>query len=133
MSSSQIWLGFHFASAYKEVAEETKDSCVSFRKSLDTQERSQIFLLMVMAFTGAEFYSVMVGVVPLYVAMFLGYGSLRWWKLVQVPEQCVGIAQLNTYFLLPAYVCHFLAFNNPYNLSLRILAADFLSKAVLLC
>ncbi|CAM6020715.1 unnamed protein product [Sphagnum balticum] len=86
-----------------------------------------------MTFTGAEFYSVMVGVVPLYVAMFLGYGSLRWWKLVQVPEQCVGIAQLNTYFLRPAYVCHFLAFNNPYNLSLRILAADFLSKAVLLC
>jgi auxin efflux carrier family len=88
---------------------------------------------MIMTFTGAEFYSVTVGVVPLYVAMLLGYGSVRWWKLVQVPEQCVGIAQLNTYFLLPAYVCHFLAFNNPYNLSLRILAADFLSKAVLLC
>ncbi|CAK9857835.1 unnamed protein product [Sphagnum jensenii] len=86
-----------------------------------------------MTFTGAEFYNVMVGVVPLYVAMLLGYGSLRWWKLVQVPEQCAGIAQLNTYFLLPAYVCYFLAFNNPYNLSLHILAADFLSKAVLLC
>ncbi|CAK9191856.1 unnamed protein product [Sphagnum troendelagicum] len=86
-----------------------------------------------MTFTAAEFYNVMVGVVPLYMAMLLGYGSLRWWKLVQVPEQCVGIAQLNTYFLLPAYVCHFLAFNNPYNLSLHILAADFLSKAVLLC
>jgi hypothetical protein len=67
------------------------------------------------------------------VALLPGYGSLRWWKLVQVPEQCVGIAQVNTYFLLLAYVCHFPAFNNPYTLSLRILAADFLSKAVLLC
>ncbi|CAM6020648.1 unnamed protein product [Sphagnum balticum] len=86
-----------------------------------------------MAFTGAQFYSVMVGVVPLYVAILLGYGSLRWWKLVQEPQQCVGIAQLNTYFLIPAYVFRVLAFNNPYTLSLRILAADFLSKAVPLC
>ncbi len=86
-----------------------------------------------MAFTGAQFYSVMVGVVPLYVAMLLGYGSLRWWKLVQERQQCVGIAQLNTYFLIPAYVFRVLAFNNPYTLSLRILAADFLSKAVPLC
>ncbi|CAK9190432.1 unnamed protein product [Sphagnum troendelagicum] len=86
-----------------------------------------------MAFTGAQFYSVMVGVVPLYVAILLGYGSLRWWKLVQEPQQCVGIAQLNTYFLIPVYVFHVLAFNNPYTLSLRILAADFLSKAVPLC
>ncbi|CAN5952573.1 unnamed protein product [Sphagnum jensenii] len=86
-----------------------------------------------MAFTGAQFYSVMVGVVPLYVAILLGYGSLRWWKLVQEPQQCVGIAQLNTYFLIPVYVFHVLAFNDPYTLSLRILAADFLSKAVPLC
>jgi hypothetical protein len=38
MSSSQIWLGFHFASAYKEVAEETKDLSLSERVETHTRE-----------------------------------------------------------------------------------------------
>ncbi|CAM6003959.1 unnamed protein product [Sphagnum balticum] len=83
---------------------------------------------MIMTFTAAEFYNVMVGVVPLYMAMLLGYGSLRWWKLVQVPEQCVGIAQLQ--HLLPPSCLRlpFPGFQQPYNLSLHILAADFSPK-----
>lgn len=44
MSSSQIWLGFHFASAYKEVAEETKDLSLSKRVEIHKRDRRFFFL-----------------------------------------------------------------------------------------
>ncbi|RVX18097.1 Auxin efflux carrier component 1 [Vitis vinifera] len=37
-----------------------------------------------------DFYHVMTAVVPLYVAMILAYGSVKWWKIF-TPDQCSGI------------------------------------------
>ncbi|KAK3435362.1 hypothetical protein EUGRSUZ_C00078 [Eucalyptus grandis] len=40
--------------------------------------------------TGKDMYDVLAAVVPLYVAMILAYGSVRWWKIF-TPDQCSGI------------------------------------------
>jgi len=37
-----------------------------------------------------DLYTVISAVVPLYVTMFLAYGSVKWWKIFS-PEQCAGI------------------------------------------
>ncbi|KAG2281503.1 hypothetical protein Bca52824_052723 [Brassica carinata] len=37
-----------------------------------------------------DLYTVLTAVIPLYVAMILAYGSVRWWKIFS-PDQCSGI------------------------------------------
>ncbi|NP_001238349.1 auxin efflux carrier component 1c [Glycine max] len=69
--------------------------------------------------------------VPLYVAMILAYGSVKWWKIFS-PDQCSGINRFVALFAVPLLSFHFIASNNPYEMNLRFLAADTLQKIIIL-
>lgn len=68
---------------------------------------------------------------PLYVAMMLAYGSVRWWKIF-TPDQCSGINRFVALFAVPLLSFHFIASNNPYTMSMRFIAADTLQKLIVL-
>jgi auxin efflux carrier family len=81
--------------------------------------------------TGTDFYHVMTAMVPLYVAMILAYGSVRWWRIF-TPDQCSGINRFVALFAVPLLSFHFISTNNPYTMNLRFIAADTLQKLVVL-
>ncbi|XP_071702607.1 probable auxin efflux carrier component 1c [Rutidosis leptorrhynchoides] len=81
--------------------------------------------------TLSDFYHVMTAVVPLYVAMILAYGSVKWWKIF-TPDQCSGINRFVALFAVPLLSFHFISSNNPYKMNLRFIAADTLQKLVVL-
>ncbi|WZY76815.1 hypothetical protein YC2023_023199 [Brassica napus] len=81
--------------------------------------------------TATDFYHVMTAMVPLYVAMILAYGSVKWWKIF-TPTQCSGINRFVALFAVPLLSFHFIAANNPYAMNLRFLAADSLQKVIVL-
>nr|WCB22847.1 PIN2 [Zizania latifolia] len=81
--------------------------------------------------TGRDIYDVLAAVVPLYVAMFLAYGSVRWWGIF-TPDQCSGINRFVAVFAVPLLSFHFISTNNPYAMNYRFLAADSLQKLVIL-
>ncbi|OIW10133.1 hypothetical protein TanjilG_21970 [Lupinus angustifolius] len=78
-----------------------------------------------------DFYHVMTAMVPLYVAMILAYGSVKWWKIFS-PSQCSGINRFVALFAVPLLSFHFIASNNPYKMNLRFIAADTLQKVIVL-
>ncbi|WOK92225.1 hypothetical protein Cni_G00916 [Canna indica] len=81
--------------------------------------------------TAADFYNVMAAVVPLYVAMILAYGSVKWWNIF-TPSQCSGINRFVALFAVPLLSFHFISGNNPYTMNLRFIAADTLQKLMVL-
>ncbi|WJX54495.1 Peptidyl-prolyl cis-trans isomerase NIMA-interacting protein 1, variant 2 [Trifolium repens] len=81
--------------------------------------------------TLTDFYHVMTTTVPLYVAMILAYGSVKWWKIFS-PNQCCGINRFVALFAVPLLSFHFIVSNNPYKMNLRFLAADTLQKIIVL-
>ncbi|KAK9051060.1 hypothetical protein SSX86_027686 [Deinandra increscens subsp. villosa] len=81
--------------------------------------------------TGHDFYTVMAAMVPLYVAMILAYGSVRWWKIFS-PDQCSGINRFVAIFAVPLLSFHFISLNNPYEMNFRFIAADTLQKLIML-
>ncbi|GLJ26603.1 hypothetical protein SUGI_0516610 [Cryptomeria japonica] len=81
--------------------------------------------------TGADLYHVMTAVVPLYVAMILAYGSVKWWKIF-TPDQCSGINRFVALFAVPLLSFHFISTNNPFKMNMRFIAADSLQKIIVL-
>lgn len=81
--------------------------------------------------TPSDFYHVMTAVVPLYVAMILAYGSVKWWKIF-TPDQCSGINRFVALFAVPLLSFHFIASNDPYAMNFRFIAADTLQKLIVL-
>ncbi|XP_010246119.1 PREDICTED: auxin efflux carrier component 2-like [Nelumbo nucifera] len=81
--------------------------------------------------TGKDIYDVLAAIVPLYVAMILAYGSVRWWKIF-TPDQCSGINRFVAVFAVPLLSFHFISSNNPYAMNYRFIAADSLQKIVIL-
>ncbi|KAH0668732.1 hypothetical protein KY289_023225 [Solanum tuberosum] len=81
--------------------------------------------------TWHDLYVVLTAVVPLYVAMILAYGSVRWWKIFS-PDQCSGINRFVAIFAVPLLSFHFIALNNPYEMNFRFIAADSLQKVIML-
>ncbi|XP_042498517.1 auxin efflux carrier component 2 [Macadamia integrifolia] len=81
--------------------------------------------------TGKDIYDVLAAIVPLYVAMILAYGSVRWWKIF-TPDQCSGINRFVAIFAVPLLSFHFISSNNPYDMNYRFIAADSLQKIVIL-
>ncbi|CBI17877.3 unnamed protein product, partial [Vitis vinifera] len=79
---------------------------------------------------GKDIYDVLAAIVPLYVAMILAYGSVRWWKIF-TPEQCAGINRFVAVFAVPLLSFHFISLNDIYNMnynsSLRRQAPSHLS------
>ncbi|XP_065855349.1 auxin efflux carrier component 4 [Euphorbia lathyris] len=78
-----------------------------------------------------DLYTVLTAVVPLYVAMILAYGSVRWWKIFS-PDQCSGINRFVAIFAVPLLSFHFISTNDPYNMNFRFIAADTLQKIIML-
>lgn len=72
-------------------------------------------------------YKVVAAMAPLYFALGLGYGSVRWWKLF-TPDQCDAVNRLVAYFAVPFFAFDFAARIDPFALSYRVLAADAFSK-----
>ncbi|KAJ6830544.1 auxin efflux carrier component 7-like [Iris pallida] len=79
----------------------------------------------------ADIYNVLAAVIPLYVTMFLAYASVKWWK-VFTPEQCSGINRFVATFAIPLLSFEFISRINPFKLNLHFIAADSLSKVLVL-
>ncbi|NP_001267715.1 auxin efflux carrier component 3-like [Cucumis sativus] len=78
-----------------------------------------------------DLYTVLTAVIPLYVAMILAYGSVRWWKIF-TPDQCSGINRFVAIFAVPLLSFHFISSNDPYAVNFRFIAADTLQKIIML-
>ncbi|KAL6566346.1 Peptidyl-prolyl cis-trans isomerase pin4 [Orobanche gracilis] len=81
--------------------------------------------------TWHDLYVVLTAVVPLYVAMILAYGSVRWWKIF-TPDQCSGINRFVAVFAVPLLSFHFISKNDIYAMNFRFVAADTLQKVIML-
>lgn len=77
-----------------------------------------------------DVYKVISAMVPLYVALILGYGSVKWWRLF-THEQCDAINRLVAYFTLPLFTFEFAAHIDPFKMNYRFIAADAISKVVI--
>ncbi|XP_060217484.1 auxin efflux carrier component 5-like [Lycium barbarum] len=78
-----------------------------------------------------DIYKVVVAMVPLYVALILGYGSVKWWHMFK-PEQCDAINRFNCFFILPFFNFQFIANINPYKLNYLFLTGDLIGKALVI-
>ncbi|CAL5005101.1 unnamed protein product [Urochloa decumbens] len=76
-----------------------------------------------------DIYKVVSAMAPLYFALGLGYGSVRWWGFF-TPDQCGAINTLVAHFSMPFFTFDFLARADPYAMNARVLAADAASKAL---
>ncbi|KAL0709600.1 hypothetical protein Bca4012_016578 [Brassica carinata] len=81
--------------------------------------------------SGGDIYKVIEAMVPLYVALILGYGSVKWWNIF-TRDQCDAINQLVYYFTLPLFTIEFTAHVDPFNMNYRFIAADVLSKVIII-
>ncbi|KAI3515138.1 hypothetical protein L1887_13890 [Cichorium endivia] len=78
-----------------------------------------------------DIYSVVSAMFPLYVALILGYGSVKWWNMFN-PNDCNAINRLNCYFIMPLFTFEFTTRINPLKLNNLYIAADVISKAIIL-
>ncbi|MED6155446.1 hypothetical protein PIB30_005298 [Stylosanthes scabra] len=76
-------------------------------------------------------YEVASAVVPLYVAMFLGFGSVRWWNILK-PDQCSGVNQFVSHFSVPFLIFSLVSTSDLYAMNLKFVVADSLQKVVVL-
>ncbi|XP_042517100.1 probable auxin efflux carrier component 1c isoform X5 [Macadamia integrifolia] len=79
----------------------------------------------------SDLYCVLTAVVPLYVTMLLAYFSVKWWKIF-TPDQCAGINRFVAIFAVPLLSFEFISRINPYKMDLLFIAADTISKLVIL-
>ncbi|MCO5593390.1 hypothetical protein L7F22_047403 [Adiantum nelumboides] len=78
-----------------------------------------------------DFYNVMSAMVPLYAAMIVAYGSVRWWKIF-TPVQCAGVNRFVAVFAVPLLSFHFISTNDPYKMDGLFILADTISKIAVL-
>ncbi|KAL8217496.1 hypothetical protein R6Q57_020869 [Mikania cordata] len=78
-----------------------------------------------------EIYKVVSSMSPLYFALILGYGSVKWWHMFK-PDHCDAINRLNCYFIIPLFTFDFTTQVNPYKMNFRFLAANAISIAIIL-
>ncbi|KAG1365498.1 Auxin efflux carrier component [Cocos nucifera] len=81
--------------------------------------------------TAADLDHLLTAVVPLYVAMILAYGSVKWWRMFS-PDQLSGINRFVALFAVPLLSFHFISTNDPYAMNYRFIAADTLQKLIVL-
>lgn len=76
-----------------------------------------------------DVYKVVVAMTPLYLALGLGYASVKWWRMFK-PDQCDAINRFNCYFIIPFFTFHFTAGVDPYAMNFRFLAGDVVAKSI---
>ena len=79
---------------------------------------------------GKDVYKVVEAMVPLYVALILGYGSVKWWKIF-TPEQCGAVNRFVCFFTLPLFTFEFTAHVDPFEWNYRFIGADVISKVII--
>ncbi|KAJ4968330.1 hypothetical protein NE237_015031 [Protea cynaroides] len=79
----------------------------------------------------SDLCNILTVVVPLYVTMFLAYFSVKWWKIF-TPDQCAGINRFVALFTLPLLSFDLISRINPYKMDLLFIAADVVSKLLML-
>ncbi|KAG8390756.1 hypothetical protein BUALT_Bualt01G0116600 [Buddleja alternifolia] len=77
-----------------------------------------------------DVYKVVVAMAPLYVALMLGYCSVKWWRIF-TSDQCDAINKLVCYFTLPLFAFEFTAHVDPFNMNYLFMAADAISKVLI--
>ncbi|XP_071736528.1 auxin efflux carrier component 5 [Rutidosis leptorrhynchoides] len=77
-----------------------------------------------------DVYKVVAAMVPLYVALLLGYGSVRWWHIF-TQEQCDAINRFVCLFTLPLFTFDFTAHIDPFKMNYRFIGADVISKVII--
>ncbi|KAK4797105.1 hypothetical protein SAY86_029431 [Trapa natans] len=80
---------------------------------------------------GKDIYEVISALAPLYVAMFLAYGSVRWWGIFTA-VQCSGINRFVAIFAVPFLGFKFISSLNLYSINYKFIAADTLQKVAIL-
>ncbi|XP_009781685.1 auxin efflux carrier component 5-like [Nicotiana sylvestris] len=78
----------------------------------------------------ADIYKVVEAMAPLYVALGLGYGSVKWWHKFSA-EHCDAINRLNYFFVLPFFTFDFISQVNPYKMSYLFICGDLIAKAII--
>ncbi|KVH87748.1 Auxin efflux carrier [Cynara cardunculus var. scolymus] len=78
-----------------------------------------------------DIYKVVIAMFPLYVALILGYGSVKWWHMFK-PDHCDSINRLNCYFIMPFFTFEFTTCIDPYKFNYRFAVADAISKVIIL-
>ncbi|XP_057961301.1 auxin efflux carrier component 5-like [Malania oleifera] len=77
-----------------------------------------------------DVYKVVVAMVPLYFALILGYGSVKWWRIFNA-DQCDVINRFLCYFTLPLFSFEFTAHVDPFKMNYLFISADAISKFVI--
>ncbi|KAL2548769.1 putative auxin efflux carrier component 8 [Forsythia ovata] len=77
-----------------------------------------------------DVYKVVVAMAPLYVALVLGYGSMKWWRIF-TPEQGEAINRLVCYFTLPLFTFEFTAHIDPFKMNYLFIGADAIAKVII--
>lgn len=77
-----------------------------------------------------DVYKVVTAMAPLYFALMLGYGSVKWWKIF-APDQCEALNRFVCLFILPLFTVEFTAQVDPFKMNYRFIGADALSKLII--
>lgn len=104
------------------IYERERHAC-SHKKGLGFGERKKMI-------SKSSLYHVVEAMAPLYVAMGLGYASVRFRAFT--PEQCAGINHFVALFAMPLLIFRMISSNDPYAMNLRFIAADTIQKAAIL-
>ena len=67
---------------------------------------------------------------PLYFALLLGYGSVKWWRIF-TPDQCEAINRFVCYFTLPLFTFEFTTHVDPFEMNYLFVGADAISKLII--
>ncbi|KMZ58744.1 putative auxin efflux carrier component 6 [Zostera marina] len=77
-----------------------------------------------------DVYKVIEAVMPLYVAILMGYLSVRLWKIF-TPVQCEAINLFVSFFTQPFFTLEFTLHTDPFSMNFPIIAADAISKVII--
>ncbi|MCD7460566.1 auxin efflux carrier component [Datura stramonium] len=77
-----------------------------------------------------DIYKVVEAMMPLYVALGLGYGSVKWWHKLNA-EHCDAINRLNYFFVLPFFTFDFISQVNLYKMNYLFIFGDLIAKAII--
>lgn len=77
-----------------------------------------------------DIYKVVVAMAPLYVALILGYGSVKWWNIF-TREQCDAINHLVSFFTLPLFTVEFTTHIDPFQMNYLFIGGDAISKLII--
>ncbi|KAK3415876.1 hypothetical protein EUGRSUZ_H01390 [Eucalyptus grandis] len=81
--------------------------------------------------SGKDIYTIIAAIMPLYVAMIIGYASVWFWNIFD-PQQCAGINRYVASYAVPILSFDVIASCNFYDMNYRFIGGDTLQKVVIL-